>query len=336
MMVYLCAAYWKGLIAQMDECMVSVFCTTYNQKKYITRCLDSLTGQKTDFAYEIIVRDDASTDGTSDIVREYAGRFPDKIVPFILPENMYQRGLGNVSYEQMFRMSRGKYVAICEGDDFWTDDCKLQKQVDFMESHPEYALCGHAAYFAAEDGTIMKDKLFRPSQISRDLSTEDIIGNWTMATCSLLFRKSCRPDIIIPFQGKCINADYAQMVYLSLKGKVYYMNELMSAYRMSSNGSVSQKANRDRDFFKSKTLSFVEMLDRLDAYTDGRFSDVITRRKRVTLFHMYLGLGDTKNLKQYRDVAHSVGFRTRIRYLLCVYLHPVYRFIDNTYQNAKT
>ena len=315
--------------------MVSVFCTTYNQMKYIVRCLDSLTGQKTNFCYEIIVRDDASTDGTSDIVREYAKRFPEKIVPFIQPENLFQRGLAYISYEQMFRMSRGKYVAICEGDDFWTDENKLQKQVDFMESHPEYSLCGHAAYFAAEDGTLLTDRFFSPSETSRDMTTEDLISHWTMATCSLFFRKSCRPDIIIPFQGKCVNGDYAQMVYLSLHGKVYYMNELMSAYRMSSDGSISQKAENDRAYYRAKILSFVEMLDRLDDYTEGRFSDVIVQRKRVTLFHMYLSLGDKQNLKQFKDVLPSVGFKTKVRYYLCVCFHPLFRFMDNAYQSAK-
>ena len=153
-----------------NNCMVSVFCTTYNQKKYIAKCLESMVNQKTNFPYEIIVRDDASTDGTSDIVREFGAKYPDKIVPFIQPENLFQRGLEHISFEKMFRMSKGKYIAVCDGDDFWTDENKLQKQVDFMESHPDYSMCGHAAYFAREDGRLHDDKFFRLSRGSGDLS----------------------------------------------------------------------------------------------------------------------------------------------------------------------
>ena len=228
-------------MVQNDNCMVSVFCTTYNHKNYISRCLDSLANQKTSFRYEIIVRDDASTDGTSDIVRAYSEKYPDRIIPFIQSENLYQRGMSHISYEKMFNMSKGKYVAICEGDDFWTDECKLQKQVDFMESHPEYSLCGHAAYYADEMGELLRDRFFRCTKGSGDLSTEEIIAHWTMATCTLLFRKACKTEIVIPFQGKCISGDFAQMVYFSLKGRVYYSDELMSAYRLSSVGSVSAR-----------------------------------------------------------------------------------------------
>ena len=305
----------------MEEYMVSVFCTTYNQKKYISRCLDSILNQQTSFRYEIIVRDDASTDGTSDIVRDYAERYPERIVPFIQPENLYQRGMSYISYEKMFHMSRGKYIAICEGDDFWTDDRKLQKQVDFMESHPDYSLCGHAAYFADESGELLKDRYFRISKGSGDLSTEEIISSWTMATCSLLYRKACRTDIVIPFKGNCINGDYAMLVYLSMKGKVYYSDELMSAYRVCSNGSISQRVRTDPEYFRKNRLEFVEMLDRIDAYYGGRYSDVILLRKRKTLFDLYLSLRDAQNLKQYKDVLKTVGIKTKIKYYLCVFFH---------------
>ncbi len=320
---------------QNDSCMVSVFCTTYNHKKYISRCLDSLVNQKTSFPYEIIVRDDASTDGTSDIVRAYHEKYPEKIVPFIQSENLYQRRLSHISYEKMFRMSKGKYVAICEGDDFWTDEKKLQKQVDFMERHPDYSLCGHAAYFASEDGELSQDKFFRPRPYSCDLSTEEIITEWSMATCSLLFRKSSRTDIIIPFLDGCINGDYAQMVYFSLKGKVYYADELMSAYRLCSSGSVSMKVRSDPDTLKKMRLEFVDMLDRIDGYTDGQYAEAISARKKAVLFDLYLNLGDGRNVRKYSEVLGTVGFKTKIRYFLCVYCHPVFHVIDKAYHRLK-
>ena len=307
-----------------NNCMVSVFCTTYNQEKYIGQCLDSMVNQKTSFPYEIIVRDDASTDGTSQIVREYHKKYPDKVIPFIQPENLFQRGLEHISFEKMFKMSRGRYIAICDGDDFWTDENKLQKQVDFMESHPDYSMCGHAAYFAREDGRLHDDKFFRLSSGSGDLSIEEIISKWSMATCSLLYRKSCRTDIIFPFRGKCVNDDYATMVYFALKGRVYYSDELMGAYRLSCNGSVSQRLLNDRDYLVKYSTEFVEMLDRINQFTDGQYANLIEKQKRITMFDMYLNLGDRKNLKQYKDVYKTACKSTKIRYLMCMYCYPLY------------
>ena len=318
-----------------NTCMVSVYCSVYNHKKYISQCLDSLVNQNTNFSYEIIVKDDASTDGTSDIVRAYHQKYPDKIVPLILSENHFQRGLGMVAFAKVYGMARGKYMAMCEGDDFWTDPDKLQTQVDFMESHPEYSLCGHAAYYAEENGNLMTDKFFRLEKESGDLSMEEIINSWSMATSSLLYRKSCRPEVVFPFQGNCINSDYATMVYLGLKGKVYYLDRLMSAYRICSNGSISQKMKTDNEYLKKRRLEFTEMLDRINEYTGGRYSDIITRRKRKTLFELYLKLGDKEDVKKYKDVYRTVSFKTKIRYILCVYFHPIYGFIDNAYQSKK-
>ena len=174
-----------------------------------------------------------------------------------------------------------------------------------MESHPDYSLCGHAAYYADEMGELLRDRFFRCTKGSGDLSTEEIIAHWTMATCTLLFRKACKTEIVIPFQGKCISGDFAQMVYFSLKGRVYYSDELMSAYRLCSSGSISQRLRTDVDFLKKRRMEFIEMLDRIDAYTDGKYSEAITSRKNVVLFDLYLTLGDGRNLKKYKEVART-------------------------------
>ncbi len=318
-----------------NNCMVSVFCTTYNQKKYIAKCLESMVNQKTNFPYEIIVRDDASTDGTSDIVREFGAKYPDKIVPFIQPENLFQRGLEHISFEKMFRMSKGKYIAVCDGDDFWTDENKLQKQVDFMESHPDYSMCGHAAYFARDDDSLRTDRFFRLAMGSGDLTIEEVISKWAMATTSLMYRKSCRTDIIFPYRGNCVNDDYAMMVYMALKGKIYYSDELMGAYRLSANGSISQRLLEDKEFLKKYSTEFADMLDRIDSYTQGRYSDLLQKQKRITMFDMYLNLADSKNLKQYKDVYKTACKTTKIRYILCVYCHPVYTIVYKAYLKLR-
>ena len=122
--------------------LVSIFVATYNQQMYIHECLEGILRQTTNFNFEVIVVDDASTDNNPSIIREYANRFPDKIRPFLLNENYYRKGK-NKFFEIFLPNARGKYVAFCEGDDFWTFDNKLQRQVDFLESHPDYSMCCH-------------------------------------------------------------------------------------------------------------------------------------------------------------------------------------------------
>ena len=124
--------------------VVSICCLTYNHAKFVRQCMDGFLMQKTDFGVEILVHDDASTDGTDDILREYEERYPDKVFPLYEEQNKFSQGYrGRMDIEFNYSRARGKYIAYCEGDDYWTDPLKLQKQVEFMESHPEYSVCFH-------------------------------------------------------------------------------------------------------------------------------------------------------------------------------------------------
>ena len=121
-----------------EHIKVSIYCRTYNQKKYIQNALDGILTQDVDFMYKVIIFDDASTDGTSDIVRDYANRYPQVIQAFIMEENTWHNSeRAKIDSEFMQKYLTGKYIAYCEGDDFWIDPHKLQIQVDYMESHPD-------------------------------------------------------------------------------------------------------------------------------------------------------------------------------------------------------
>lgn len=123
--------------------MVSICCITYNHAPFIRQCLDGFLMQKTSFPIEILIHDDCSTDGTTEIVREYASKYPDLIFPLYETENQYSKPNRQPIDFYNYRRARGKYIAYCEGDDYWTDPYKLQKQVDFMEANPEYSICFH-------------------------------------------------------------------------------------------------------------------------------------------------------------------------------------------------
>lgn len=123
--------------------LVSICCVSYNHARFIRKCLDGFLMQQTDFSIEILIHDDCSTDGTTEIIREYEAKYPELIFPLYEEENQYQQGKAAEIDLYNYRRARGKYIAYCEGDDYWTDPLKLQKQVDFMEAHPEYSVCFH-------------------------------------------------------------------------------------------------------------------------------------------------------------------------------------------------
>ena len=120
----------------MDEIMVSICCLTYNHEPYIRDCLEGFVNQKTNFKFEVIIHDDASTDKTADIIREYESKYPDIIKPIYQTENQYSQGI-KFGKKYIYPKMRGKYVAFCEGDDYWCDNNKLQKQFDFFDFYPE-------------------------------------------------------------------------------------------------------------------------------------------------------------------------------------------------------
>ena len=128
-----------------EEILVSIRCCAYNHEPYIRKCLEGFVMQKTTFRFQAVVHDDASTDGTAEVIREFADKYPDIIKPIYQTENQYSKKIKSL-WKHVFPRCRGKYIAICEGDDFWCDPNKLQMQYDFMEANPDYSLCMHGKY----------------------------------------------------------------------------------------------------------------------------------------------------------------------------------------------
>lgn len=291
--------------------MVSVVCTVFNHERYIRQCLDSLLSQKTDFKYEILIHDDASTDKSADIIEEYAERYPDKIIPVLQTKNQYSQGINPTNI--LLKRARGKYIAICEGDDFWTSEEKLQKQVDFMEKNPEYSLCVHAAYYAHENGKLDTKFLFKAYEIGKTVSTEEILRGWNFATNSILYRSDSRKSLDIPYRGKCENGDFAILVYLSLQGKVYYMPDCMSAYRVNSVGSLNWGWNRDAEKYAQARREFANMLRRIDAYTKCKYHETIAECIEKVELSAYYATGDLKSLKKNKKMYRKLTFTQKIK-----------------------
>lgn len=212
----------------MDEPLVSICCITYNHEKFIKDAIEGFLMQKTDFPFEILVHDDASTDETPDILREYQEKHPDLFRIVFQTENRYSRGLKNTPL--LYNMARGKYIALCEGDDYWTDPLKLQKQVDFLEAHPECSLCCHRVLYKYEDAE-EKNYLFPDFEENKIFEKQEFYGKYFSATCSVVFRNFQVSDLIKFMQGFLVGDLPLYYFYMQL-GNFGYLSEAMGVYRM--------------------------------------------------------------------------------------------------------
>lgn len=213
--------------------MVSICCVTYNHENYIKQALDGFLMQKTNFPVEIIVHDDASTDNTSKIIREYASRYP-QIIPVIQPINLMSKGQ-NPTIDHCLLKAKGKYIALCEGDDYWTDPYKLQKQVDFLERNASYTLVTHDVEVI---GLSFYSGWFTLDSTNRDLLIEDWIMGYPAQTASYLFRNDKYLKFIPDWFFKLRFGDIALVIFIlaESKKKSYWMNDKMSVYRINCNG----------------------------------------------------------------------------------------------------
>lgn len=221
--------------------LVALSCITYNHEAYLRDALEGFVMQKTDFPFVAIVHDDASTDGSADIIREYAARYPDIILPIYETENQYSKGDGSVGrIMNAARNATGaKYIAECEGDDYWTSPLKLQKQIDFLESHPDYSMCFHNATEHFENNEI-SDRPFAKID-TREYNGIEIYENWIVPTASVIVRKGVFESSIYLSAKKnkrFIFGDIVLFLSAASLGKVYGMEGVMSVYRRHAEGAT--------------------------------------------------------------------------------------------------
>ncbi len=220
------------------EIKVTVRCITYNQKEYIRQCLDGFVMQRTNFRFEAIVHDDASTDGTAEIVREYAEKYPDIIKPIFETENQYSKHDGSLG-RIMNANTRGKYVAICEGDDYWTDPLKLQKQADFLDANPQCSLTYHACKNVFS--TPCKVNSLTGENVKDFYSDVDFVIHYPFQTATVMYRKEILDsDLYKKAQAiGCVFGDVLLYFSASRFGTIEGVNEKMSVYRRHE-GGISQ------------------------------------------------------------------------------------------------
>ena len=213
---------------------LSVVCITYNAAQYIRAALDGFLAQKTNFPFEVLVHDDASTDGTAEIIREYAEKRPDVIRAVFQKENQWSKGVA-VSSTFLWPLVRGEYVAMCEGDDYWTDPLKLQKQVDWLDAHPDSSVCFHPVVVHFEDGSHKDSAYPMPKDCPDGFTFEGLLKHNFIQTNSVVFRWKLKgredevPADITP-------RDWFTNLLHAEKGPIGFIPEAMGVYRRHQGG----------------------------------------------------------------------------------------------------
>ncbi len=253
----------------MNEPLLSIYCITYNHRNYIVGAIESFLMQKTTFSFKIVIGEDCSTDGTKEIVLEYAKKYPDIIRVITSKKNV---GAINNSIRTL-NACKGKYIAICEGDDYWTDPLKLQKQVDFLEENPDYSLCFHNTLILYDDKS-HPPRYFCSKYQKKVSIVEDVIKKWFIPSASMVIRKNM---LELPsWFNKVYNGDWTLHLLLSLKGKIGYLDEVMSVYRKSLNPCSLSNVYKGKAFIINQEQ--IKILQFYNEYTEFRYNELIQNK----------------------------------------------------------
>lgn len=295
-----------------EDIKVSVFCLAYNHEKYIRETLEGFVSQKTNFNFEVLVHDDASTDETTNIIREYEKKYPHIIKPIYQKENQYSKG-GNLSYRYLYPRAKGKYVALCEGDDYWTHSLKLQMQYDFLENHPEVSLISHRAKRITREGQILATKA-KKDIFEKKLDMQTVVDHLSeITTASMFYRKShytSRIDFLKTIRGY----DYVLKILLLSDGYAYIFDKEMSVYRVNAENSWTQRIASNSQLYRQHIAQSIETLEKIKSFLDGKYDDVINGEILKREFNFKLLNEEFSELKRnpYRKVYKQLSFKQKL------------------------
>lgn len=295
---------------------ITIFCLTYNHVEFIEAALQGFLGQKTSYSYKIFVYDDASTDGTSDILKSYQQRYPDLFDIYISPYNTYRsKDRAKILQDIYNQHIEGEYVAWCEGDDCWIDTNKLQIQVDYMELHKECSMTAHSSRWIDYSQNIQRE--FRPYTESRYLTAKEVIeqphGN--LSTASLVMRK----EVFIRNAKfpKCDVGDIPRQLYALNIGEIYYFDRIMSLYRYMYRESWSYRYNTNSIMMWKHKFIMADFFAKYDEYTSYKFHEYIKVKIKECLYNKFMK-DDSVSLDYVERIGAEVDRETN--YKFCRYI----------------
>lgn len=252
---------WKG---DLDKPVVSICCITYNHEKYIEDAIKGFLIQETDFPFEILIHDDASTDNTAKIIREYEKKYPKLIKPIYQTENQWSKGI-RISATFIFPLAKGDYIALCEGDDYWISTKKLQKQYSYMRSNQNVSLTFHTAIVVRDGKTIeVKADDYIDEQ---SFTVPELIDNWFISTQTMMLKKSVLLGMGKYFSG-VINGDWSLQLVAGHNGDVVFLKGLRAAYR-KHNTSLSVNVGKDKTY---RAMKLIKLFTSFDQYSNFIYS----------------------------------------------------------------
>ena len=265
----------------MSNFLLSVCLITYNQKKFITDAIESVLMQKTNFKFQLVIADDCSTDGSREILLHFKEKYPD-IIELILQE----KNVGPArNWLDLLKYPKSKYIAYFEGDDYWIDSLKLQKQVDFMEQNDGFSMCFHAVEIKMASEKDFYEYLPPPSDV---LTLSDIIREHYIPSCSLMFRNTYFLDGYPDWLSTTISGDIPHEILLASKGKTKYFEEKMACYRRNSS-SVTQVSGLS----KRIRVGYIDMYTKLAKELSFPYSLMLYQKVVI----IYLSMFKTKILQ---------------------------------------
>lgn len=325
-----------------NEIMVSICCLVYNHEKYLRKCLDGFVMQKTNFKYEVLIHDDASTDHSADIIREYEKKYPDIIKPIYQTDNQYSKGV-KISWTYQYPRAKGKYIALCEGDDYWTDELKLQKQFDVLELNTDCVFCTHIVSCISEDGRTLErrypDIVNLPSKVNSRNWIQYSLSFHHFQTSSYFFRT----DSVIKLQSNLPEfikmakvGDIPLMLLLAFDGECYFINEKMSCYRCGSIGSWTSRQKK-MNLAVEHWKNWSKMLRQYNEYTNFVYNDIVQDAILQAEFNTHIVQNRFKNCfkKKYRSSFKQLNFKTKISVIIFAAfpsLRPLYLKIRYKYE----
>lgn len=305
-----------------NDIEVSICCITYNQEKYIKEALDSFLSQKTEFSYEIVIHDDASTDNTVKILKQYKKRYPDKIVLILEKENQYSKRPNSV-LEIVFNKARGKYIALCEGDDGFCDDEKLSMQYKYIKTH-NYSFCSHNTKIVDDDSNLVGKIEPYDKEI---ITINDFLNiRQSMHTSSMFFAKK---DVLnLPkFFKESVVGDLPLKLYFLSRGNCYHINKECSFYRENTKNSWSFKQKNSRNIkyknFQSEINTYLEF----NKFTNYKYNKEINDRIIKIEFNYFKDENNLKKIKEkkYRNLYIKLNMKEKIKlYIKQTIIYKIY------------
>ncbi len=318
----------------MDEIKVTVYCLAFNHEAYIRDALEGFVNQNCNFRYEVYIHDDASTDGTAAIIKEYADRYPDLIKPILQKENQYSKKV-NIFMTHIYPIAKGKYIAVCEGDDYWIDSMKLQKQVDYMDAHDDCTFCCTNGQILDASGTV-ENRTFVPyseedakyfQNKDQAYTLHDMYQLSFVPTASFMYRRDCIERFPESYYIRCQTGDLKLRLYTTALGYMYYINDITCVYRQNVPNSAMTRwrAQSSAKVFERSCLisQMIENVDRFTnyEYTEGLYS-IQKRHLLGALMHapsnrmLNTLLEDKKYLRLYRESSAAQRIKMRVKAML--------------------